>query len=721
MKNLSGRRQRWMRVRVGILAVLLYAGAGAVIYRAYDLQVHRADSLREMAEEQYLRDIKLAPKRGTIYDRHGAEIAVSVDVDSVWANPRRLRKNGHSPDRVAARLAALLGVDFEVVRRRLSSNRYFVWIKRHVSPAEGKAVRSLDLGGLSISQEAKRFYPNSQLAAHVVGFANIDGKGIEGLELSYDALLTGSTESVPAIRDRRGVVVYSQQLLDDRASRGDDLTLTIDKTIQHIAERELELTVRTFEARAGSIVVMDPNTGELLAIANYPTFNPNTPGAFHSSHRRNRAITDRFEPGSTIKPFTVAGALAAGAIRSNQLIDCEGGEMEVAGDHTIHDSHKWDQLTPSQILVHSSNIGTAKIGLAMGRPALYRTLRRFGFGRLTGLGLPGETKGQLRHFKKWYDMDAVTISFGQAMSASALQLVVAMGAIANGGKLMQPMLVKRVTDATGQVVQESLPRMRRRVLPRRVARLVSDMLIGVTGADGTAPEAAIEGYLVAGKTGTAQKADYVKGGYAKDKWVSSFVGYAPAHRPRLVVGIAIDEPVIAHYGGTVAAPAFRRVVEASLRHLGVAADHGAGSLAAHLKERRRLERAAAKLLAEAGGAQPDPEPVVADLPEPPEGMRRVPELIGHTARAAVVAAEEADLHVKLEGTGLAVSQDPAAFEIVERGSVLYVVLAPPYTEDGPVGELPRKHAATGGTGRQGAAAARAELARAPKAAGGHDG
>lgn len=696
MKNLTRRRQRWMRVRVGVLALVLCGGAGAVVHRAYDLQVRRADGLREMAEEQYLRDIKLAPKRGTIYDRHGAEVAVSVDVDSIWANPRRLRKNGYTAEQVAGRLSALLGVDYDVVRRRLSSDRYFVWIKRHVSPAEGAAVRKLELAGLSISQEARRFYPNRQLAAHVLGFSNIDGKGIEGLELSHDALLTGSTESVPAIRDRRGVVVYSQQLLDDRASRGDDLTLTIDKTIQHIAERELELAARTFEARAGSIVVMDPNSGELLAIANFPTFNPNRPGASRSSERRNRAITDRFEPGSTIKPFTVAGALASGAIRSNQAIDCQGGEMQVA-EYTIHDSHKWDLLTPSQVLMHSSNIGTAKIGLAMGRRTLYRTLRRFGFGRTSGLGLPGETKGQLRHFRKWYDMDAATISFGQGMSANALQLVSAMGAIANGGKLMRPTLLKRVTDARGQVVQELLPRVRRRVLPARVARLVSDMLIGVTGEDGTAAEAAIDGYLVAGKTGTAQKADFVKGGYAADKWVSSFVGYAPAHRPRLVVGVTIDEPVIAHYGGTVAAPAFRRVVEASLRHLGVSADHGAGTLAEHLKERRKRARLAAKAAGESVEADADAvaeAPKVAQLPETPTGMRRVPDVIGRSARAVVVAAEEAEFAVVLEGTGLAVSQDPPPMEIVERGSSLHVVLAPPHDDEGDEGvaDIPTPHA-----------------------------
>lgn len=688
MRNLPRRRVRWMRVRVATLALVLAGGAAAVAHRAYDLQVRRTDSLRQMAEAQYLRDVQLAPKRGTIYDRHGAELAVSVDVDSVWANPRQVRKNGHDPVVVAGQLAHLLGVDREVIARRLASDRFFVWIKRRVSPTQGKAVQALDVPGVSTSKEARRFYPNSQLAAHVLGFANVDGKGIEGLELSHDELLRGSVDAVPAIRDRRGVVVYSKQLLDDRASRGDDLTLTIDKTIQYIAERELEVAARTFEARAGSVVVMEPDTGELLAVANYPSFNPNRPGASHYYERRNRAVTDRFEPGSTIKPFTIAGALGQGAIRANEPIDCQGGEMEVA-EYTIHDSHKWDTLTPAQILVHSSNIGTAKIGLAMGRPALYRTLRRFGFGQKTGLGLPGETAGLLRHHKRWYDMDAATISFGQGMSATSIQLTAAMAALANGGKLMRPTLIKRVTDARGVATQEALPQVRRWVVPRRVARLVSDMLIGVTGEDGTASEAAIDGYLVAGKTGTAQKADYVHGGYAKDKWMSSFVGYAPADDPKLVVSVVLDEPLIAHYGGTVAAPVFRRVVKASLRHLGVAPDRGGASLDAHLaahRKRMRAVHAQADAVPDAKSADAD-STATAVSGDIPESMRRVPDVRGLTARAALVTGQQAELAVRLQGTGLVVSQSPGPGELVHVGGQLRAVLSPPTPDADPLPAL----------------------------------
>lgn len=674
MKDPRARRVMFMRARIAMLATLLCVGAGIVVFRAWDLQVRRAPQLREMAEEQYLRDVSLAPKRGTIYDRDGAELAVSVDVDSVWANPRALQKAGASPRAVAERLAGLLGVDVEIIAQRLASDRHFVWIKRRVTPAQGKAIATLKLPGVSISAEARRFYPNRELAAHVLGFANVDGKGIEGIELALDDKLRGPSHTIPALLDRRGEVVFSQRLLDERAAQGDSVTLTIDKTLQHLAERELELAVATYEAHAGTIVVLDPNTGELYAIANYPTFNPNEPSKTPGGGHRNRAITDRFEPGSTVKPFTLSGALAAASVAPHQLIDCEDGSMRVA-NYTIHDTHKWQLLSPAQILAVSSNIGTAKIGLSLGRAGLYRTLTRFGFGHSTDVGLPGETAGILRHYKRWYEMDAATVAFGQGMSATTLQLAAAFGAIANKGRLLQPQVVKRIVDSSGAVVMEAAPLLRRQVVPEDVARRITQMLVGVTEAGGTGTEAAIDGYLVAGKTGTAQKADYVHGGYADDKWTSSFIGFAPAERPRLVVAVVIDEPMIAHHGGSVAAPVFRRITSAALRHLGVS--QGAqGTLAA-------LSRAEAASAASSGSASMSADaPAVIEGPaviEPivGEGELLVPSLIGRTARAAVSAARKAELDVRLSGTGLVSAQQPNAGEVVARGTVLTLTLSPP--------------------------------------------
>lgn len=685
MRNLDPRRQRWTKVRIWILALLLMIAAGLVGRRAHELQVLRAPALREMAEAQYLRDIRLAPKRGTIYDRNGTELAVSVDVDSVWANPRELRANGGEPAAIAAQLATVLSIDVDVITRRLASNRMFVWIERRVTPREAAAIRALDLPGVHMSEESKRFYPNRELAAHVLGFANVDGVGIEGLELTFEEQLRGSIRSVPAIRDRRGAVVFSEQLLDDRAAQGDDLTLTIDKAIQHVTERELALAIHTFEARAGTVVVMDPQTGEVLAMASYPTFNPNDPGRASPSDRRNRALTDRFEPGSTIKPFTVAAALAAGAIRSNQVIDCGNGRMQVA-QYTIHDSHPYERLTPAQILAYSSNIGTARIGATLGRRGLFRALRRFGFGEPTGIPLPGETGGILRHYRRWYEMDAATISFGQGMSVTTLQLATAMSALANGGRLMRPVLVRRVDDARGETVDETLPRVQRQVVPAWTSRLVADMLTAVTGPGGTGTQAAIDGYLVAGKTGTAQKADYVAGGYADDKWVASFVGFVPADRPRLVIAVVIDEPVIAHYGGEVAGPVFRRIGEAALRHLGVPASDGGEALAKNVSRRRARERAAREAAARGEGAGESTEhaaPVAIAVRAPAEGETTVPDVAGLAARQAIVRLAGAGLVPELDGSGVAVSQEPVAGEVVRRGVAVRVILAQPRFDEQP--------------------------------------
>lgn len=682
MRNIDPSRRRWVRVRIAILVVLLLAGAGAVLRRAWRLQIEDGPELRAEAEEQQLRDVRLAPKRGTIYDRNGHELAVSVDVESVYANPRMMRREQVDLEGAASRLSRVLGVDRERVLSRISTDRYFAWIERQVTPEEAAAVRALEIPGIELTRESRRFYPNAQLASHLLGFANVDGVGIEGLELSMEERLHGSTESVPAMVDRRGRVVFSETLLDDRAAQGDDVYLTIDKTIQHAAERELALAVRTFEAQSGSVVVMDPASGDILALASYPSFDPNDPGASPVSHRRNRALTDRFEPGSTIKTFTVAAALAAGAIRADERIDCGSGERFVVDQdgHTIGDTHHFGLLTPAEILAHSSNIGAARIGIALGRSGLYRGLRRFGFGEPTGLPLPGETGGILRHHRRWYDMDLATIAFGQGLSVTAVQVAAAMSAIANGGRLMEPTLVRRVVDGRGEIVLESTPRVRRQVVPRGTARLVADMLTGVTGEEGTGLEAAIDGYLVAGKTGTAQVADYRRGGYREGAFTASFVGFAPADAPRVVIAVIIDEPVIDHYGGVVAGPVFRRVGEAALRHLGVPAT-GGGEVLAEIerdaRRRARAERDEARGERSADAAGDAAAGEEAGAQEPTDDEARVPDLRGVGARRALVALTEAGLAAQLEGTGVVVAQAPAAGVIAPRGSRVRVVLEAP--------------------------------------------
>jgi cell division protein FtsI (penicillin-binding protein 3) len=651
----KNRRQRWFRARIALLGVCVASVATLVLIRAFHLQISSGDHLREMAEGQHLRELRVSPRRGTIYDRHGAELAVSADVDSVYANPRRLKAMEQNPQNVARRIAKVLDVDSERLATRLAADRYFVWIERQVTPHEATRIRELDIPGIELTTEARRYYPNRHLAAHLIGFADIDGRGIEGIELAYEDRLRGSDRRVEAIRDRRGHVVFADEMEDDRSMQGQSVVLTIDKAIQHIAERELALGVRTFEARGGSVVVMDPSSGEILALANYPPFNPNEPSKHATAHRRNRAVVDRFEPGSTVKPFTMAVALASGAVKPNQSINCENGVTRMAG-RLVHDAHPYEWLTPTQVLAYSSNIGIAKIALDLGKKDLYRGFRRFGFGEPTGLRVPGETAGILRHYRRWYEIDTATVSFGQGMSVTNVQLATAMSAIANGGRLMQPMLVRRMADGHGATIEENKSRIRRQVVPRRVAKLVGQMLTAVTEPGGTAIEAAVDGYLVAGKTGTAQKADYVHGGYAKDKWLASFVGFAPAERPAVVISVVIDEPVIAHYGGTVAGPVFRRIAEVTLRHMGIAPEGRRAVLA----QKKQIAQAEAELA-------PEEEAVE-------RGESAVPNVRSLPLRQAVIALHAESLVAEVRGSGLVVSQDPAPGKAVAHGAVVRLQL-----------------------------------------------
>jgi cell division protein FtsI (penicillin-binding protein 3) len=662
----KNRWQRWFRARLALLGLFVMCAATAVVVRAFHLQVATGDRLRDMAEGQHLRELRVSPRRGAIYDRHGAELAVSADVDSVYANPRRLKAMEQNPRTVARRIAKILDVDVEQLASRLAADRYFVWIERRVTPHEATRIRELDIPGVELTTEARRYYPNRHLAAHLVGFADIDGRGIEGVELAYEDPLRGSARRVEAIRDRRGQVVFADDMEDDRSMQGQSVVLTIDKAIQHIAERELALGVRTFEARGGSVVVMDPATGEILALANYPPFNPNEPSKHPVAHRRNRAVVDRFEPGSTVKPFTMAAALAAGAVKPNQSINCENGVTRIAG-RRLHDAHPYEWLTPTQVLAYSSNIGIAKIALDLGKKKLYRAFRRFGFGEPTGLSVPGETAGILRHYRRWYEIDTATVSFGQGMSVTNVQLAAAMSAIANGGRLMQPMLVRRLADGHGATIEEEKPRVRRQVVPRRVAKLVTQMLTAVTEPGGTAMEAAVDGYLVAGKTGTAQKADYVHGGYAKDKWLASFIGFAPAEQPAIVISVVIDEPAIAHYGGTVAGPVFRRIAEVTLRHMGIAPE-GRQAILKKRKE-QRIAEADADL---EGEADADVTAPAAERVE--KGESAVPDVRALPLRQAVIALHAQSLVPEVKGSGIVVAQDPGPGKAVPHGAIVRIRL-----------------------------------------------
>lgn len=695
MKNLDPERARWIRVRMGVLCGLMGLGCGLLVSSAHKLQVDDGQAWREMAEAQRQRRLHVAPKRGTVHDRNGVSLAVSIEVPSISADAFEMLRAYDArtfPDalrRISGQIAKALNMSPDEVSAKIRQKRRFTWLKRRVSAEEVEAIRALGdpkktanpIRGLQIEGEGRRYYPNRDLAGPLLGFVAPDGEGKDGLELQLEEELRGHAEEVKGLRDRSGRLLFAEGVSNEKALAGHSVYLSLDQGIQYIAEQELASAIRTYEATGGSVVVVEPATGELLAMASSPHFNPNDYSQSPPEARRNRAIHDRFEPGSTMKVFTVAAALAARTLTPTQQIYCEKGSMAI-DNVIIHDTHVSEWLTPTQLLAVSSNIGAAKIGIELGESKLYEAFRRFGFGESTGLPLPGEASGVLRsRGRPWVQVETAAASFGQGVSSTALQLAMAISAIANGGKLMEPILVKRIVDGQGNLVREYTPRVRREAVPLHVARTVSEMLVAVTEGEGTGIEAAFHGFKVAGKTATAQKADPATGRYTQDRFTSSFIGFVPADRPRVAVVVVLDEPMLTHAGGAVAAPVFRRVAEFALRYMGVKPE-GSGDVS--LADVGRAASAAASGSAPAASA-PVPwrtvaPPVSPELPVIPVNdgpSARLPDFVGMPARDALRTAVALGVAPSVLGSGVVARQEPVAGATVPRGTVVRLFLEPP--------------------------------------------
>lgn len=700
MRNLDPTRAKWIRIRMGLLCGTMALGLGGFVSSAFRVQVEDGATWKETAENQRQRRLHVEPKRGAIYDRNGAALAASVEVPSISGDVvEMLRGVEGAPAQavvlqdLSVRIAAALGLDPNDVHGKIASKRRFVWLKRRVTAEEAQAVRDLGdpkksmkpVKGLAVEGEGRRYYPGRDLAGPVLGFVAPDGFGKDGLELALDEELRGRAEEVRGLRDRSGRLIFSEGTTEEGAFAGHDVQLSIDEGIQHVAERELNAAQGTYETKGASIVVLEPSTGEILAIASVPGYNPNDYGDSEVEARRDRAVTDRFEPGSVMKVFTVAAALGAGSLKPTETIFCEHGTYQVA-NVTIHDTHENDWLTPTQVLAKSSNIGALKIGLGLGEPAMYAAYRRFGFGEPTGLPLPGEAAGVLRpKGRPWYEVETANASFGQGISVTTVQLAVAMGAIANAGKLMEPILVKKITDTRGAIIKEWTPHVRREAVTAGTAKMVSEMLTAVVEEGGTGVEAAMNGFRVAGKTATAQKVDPATGKYSEDKYTASFVGFVPAEKPRLVIAVVLDEPMIGRYGGDLAGPVFRRVAEASLRYLGVPPSHSAPKIKA-VTRTGDLADATLAAMKESGanGGKPDPAghgngaPAgpAAPLGPPAPNDVRVPDALGMGTRAAVRMVGNAGLVPLVEGTGRLVKQVPSPGTPAPKGSSVRLVFEP---------------------------------------------
>ena len=549
--------------RVTVLGTLFLAAIFAIGARTVHLHIFRGEWLARKAARQIEGTQTIRGKRGVIYDARGREMAISVESTSIGVRPAQIE----DPAQAARDLSRALGLDPARALLQLHGRRKFLWLKRRATPREVQAARELGLAGMEFIPDLSRFYPNRGVAAQVIGFTGTDGNGLEGLEFSFDAVLRGGSRFLSVRRDALGQTFDAERAVDAAASGGRNLVLTIDRTIQYIAERALEGAVETAEAASGMAVVMDPRTGAVLAMANVPLFNPNAFGRFPRTAWRNRAVTDAFEPGSTMKIFSAAAAIESGGCTPDTIFFCENGKYRIGKD-TVHDTRPHGWLSLRKIIKYSSNIGAVKMGEMIGPDLLHQTLRAFGFGRRTGIGYPGETPGSLSDPGRWSQIDVGAISFGHGVSVSALQLAAAASAIANDGVLMEPYLVKTVTDPAGKPVEPREPREIRRVISTETARIVRNMMRGVVAEGGTGEGAALEGYAVCGKTGTAQKLAET-GGYS-DAYLASFVGFLPAEAPRLTILVVIDEPAKnKHYGGVAAAPAFRRIAQETLNYLNI--------------------------------------------------------------------------------------------------------------------------------------------------------
>ncbi|MEZ0231676.1 MAG: peptidoglycan D,D-transpeptidase FtsI family protein [Methylophilaceae bacterium] len=537
-----------------VLLIIVLSGFAVLVGRGVYLQSLHKGFLQKEGDARYSRAIKLSAHRGMITDRYGEPLAISTPVESIWANPTDVNATTEQ----IGKLSKLLDLKPAELSKKLANNqREFVYVKRRISPELAQQVMRLNIAGVFMQREYRRYYPGGEVTTHLVGFTGIDENGQEGYELQYQDWLSGKPGSRRVIKDRQGHIIEDLEAVKVPQD-GHDLALSIDRKIQYLAYRELAHAVEINKAKAGSAIVLDAKTGEVLAMVNLPTYNPNNPVNM-AGRSRNRAIVDTFEPGSTLKPVSVGAALESGHFKPDSLVQTAPGSFKI-GPATIHDAHTEGLLTVSQVIQKSSNVGSAKMALTLEPQYLWSVFNRIGFGTPTHIGFPGEASGRLRNYKTWRPIEQATMSFGHGISLTLLQLARAYTVFANDGELRPVSLLKLKDVPVGQ-----------QVFSAQTAHQIKDMLELVVQPGGTAPRAQVLGYRVAGKTGTAHKLG--PGGYLADKYVASFVGMAPASNPRLIIAVMIDEPSNgSYYGGAVAAPVFSSVMAGALRMLAIPQD-----------------------------------------------------------------------------------------------------------------------------------------------------
>jgi cell division protein FtsI (penicillin-binding protein 3) len=676
-------QQDRVHVRILILAGVALFWMTAVFGRVAYLQLFRHGEYLARASRQQRRVIEITPKRGAIYDRNMHPLAMSVPVQSAFAIPSEIKDAA-----MATRLlSGVLGIPSEVIREKLAVGGTFVWIQRKLPPEKAEAVKSLNLKGVYFQEENQRYYPKREMAAHVLGFVDVDEKGLGGIEHEYDNLIRGKSEKIVVMADAR------QRWFDGgeaQRDRGASVILTLDEKIQYIAERELAVAIEKTHAPAGTVIVQDPNSGAILALANWPKFNPNAATDAQAESRMDRAISAIYEPGSTFKLVTLAAAFDQGLIRADEVFNCENGSVLVAG-HRIHDHKAYGMLTVADILANSSDVGAIKIALRLGSPKFYEYIRSFGFGTPTGIDLPGESRGLVQRLEHWGSFSIGSISMGQEVGVTPLQMVTAVSAMANGGLLYKPHVVQQMQRGDQFLALDGptpFAEPKRAIRPETAATL-RRLMEGVI-LNGTGKSARLDGWTAAGKTGTAQKIDPATGRYSARNVIASFTGFSPINNPAVTILVSIDSPAgYPHDGATVAAPVFKRIAEQVLPYLDVPRDVPLSPRLVQASYRQRAETDSAVLddLAPVDfSAQPElastdfPNTAAQTVSQMPEvtvavdegGDIPVPDFTGKTMRETADICQRLGLRPALIGSSLASQQVPAAGSKVRRGAKITV-------------------------------------------------
>lgn len=692
-----------LRKRIATLSLLFTTAFLLLGLRLFWIQFVCGAELSAKAEQNRMRDIPVEAKRGVIYDRNGRELAISVSADSVCAYPAEVKASGKAQE-TARQLAGILGMNQDDVYNKITRNTAFVWIKRQIDPAKAGSIRNLNLKGIDLTEESRREYPKGDLAAHVLGIAGIDNNGLEGVDFYYNDLVGGTKGKIIVEKDGKNQEIPEAIHKYIAPVEGANLVLTIDETIQFITERELDKVFQERKAKRAVAIVMDPATGEILAMATRPTFDPNKFADYPAVNRRNFAINDAYEPGSTMKIITAAMAMQEGVVNDSSRFYCPGSIKVGKETITCANGKAHGSQTFAQIVENSCNVGFVQVGLELGLERYYKYIDAFGFGQLTGVDLPGEAKGILVPRKTAKQIDLATMAFGQANAVTPIQLITAVSAVANQGKLMKPHLLKKAVDANGKTIKTCEPEMVRQVISPEMAQKLCKILEGEV-EEGTGTNAQIEGYTTGGKTGTAQK---IKpgGGYMSNEYYASFIGFAPVDNPRLVCLVVVDAPQgYPYFGGWVAAPAFRSIMADSLRYLKVPLNKSTSDDKSLEQEEKvavpdvinlPLDEAvqlihSRGLNTKLGGSgevvwQQTPRPgtrlargsqVIIQLSPYGKGGEdggevTIPDLTGKSMKEVAGILADLGLHLVPEGSGLAYEQSPAAGKVVSGGSTITV-------------------------------------------------